>query len=346
MANKTTDLHSLTNPFVWKGRVDQELGTDAERLKRWHQHIQPLSNLRPQQEGKEKGIVLLGFACDAGVLRNEGRVGACFGPNHIRQYLANLPVHHSLPLWDAANVVCHENDVDLDPVVIPAQSHAHLEDAQQAYANKLTDLLQTGLFPIGLGGGHEIAWASYLGLRQHAEKTTQPFPRIGVINLDAHFDLRVAPHATSGNPFKQIADDCQEKNHSFNYLCLGVSEFANTTALFERAKQLGTQYRLDKDMSVWHLPDIKTQVSHFMNQVDWVYLTICLDVLPASVAPGVSAPAAYGVSLEVIEAIVQLVANSPKLKLMDIAECNPLLDRDGQTARVAARLAATLTNCL
>jgi formiminoglutamase len=56
--------------------------------------------------------------------------------------------------------------------------------------------------------------------------------------------------------------------------------------------------------------------------------------------PGVSAPAARGVSLEVIEPLVDVICASGKLALFDIAELNPSLDIDQRSARVAARLVA------
>jgi formiminoglutamase len=76
--------------------------------------------------------------------------------------------------------------------------------------------------------------------------------------------------------------------------------------------------------------------------VDAVYLTIDLDVLPASVAPGVSAPAAYGVPLPVISQVCRQVGASGKLLHLDVAELNPEFDIDGRTAKVAARLINTL----
>ena len=76
-----------------------------------------------------------------------------------------------------------------------------------------------------------------------------------------------------------------------------------------------------------------------LDAADDVYLTIDLDVLPAATAPGVSAPAALGVPLSVVEAMVQRVRSSGKLRAADIAEYNPSLDQDKRTARAAARLA-------
>jgi formiminoglutamase len=54
----------------------------------------------------------------------------------------------------------------------------------------------------------------------------------------------------------------------------------------------------------------------------------------------VSAPAALGVPLPFIEAVIEQVKASGKLIAADLAELNPIFDRDHQTARVGARLLA------
>ncbi len=71
---------------------------------------------------------------------------------------------------------------------------------------------------------------------------------------------------------------------------------------------------------------------------DFVHLSVDLDVLPGEKAPGVSAPAAHGVPLPIVEALVAAVCQSGRLLLAEIAEMNPSFDRDDLTARVAARL--------
>ena len=61
---------------------------------------------------------------------------------------------------------------------------------------------------VGLGGGHEIAWASYQGIAQALQDDAR-LARLGIVNFDAHFDLRkpeVAGPGTSGTPFLQIAE--------------------------------------------------------------------------------------------------------------------------------------------
>ena len=63
-------------------------------------------------------------------------------------------------------------------------------------------------------------------------------PRIGILNFDAHFDLRHAERASSGTPFRQIAELCQASDWPFAYCCLGISRLSNTAALFDQAQRL------------------------------------------------------------------------------------------------------------
>ena len=64
--------------------------------------------------------------------------------------------------------------------------------------------------------------------------------------------------------------------------------------------------------------------------------------LPASVAPGLSAPAGLGVPAHVILAACQAAAASGKLRHADVVELNPAFDVDSRTARTAARLIHTI----
>ena len=71
---------------------------------------------------------------------------------------------------------------------------------------------------------------------------------------------------------------------------------------------------------------------------DRLHLSVDLDVLPAAVAPGVSAPAGFGVELSVVRAVVRRAAASGRLGVLEVAELNPAFDVDGRTARTASRL--------
>lgn len=308
---------------AWTGRVDPE----PDGL-RWHQCIRPID------AADDRGIALLGFASDAGVRRNQGRPGAAGGPLMMRRALASLAWHRHGPAYDAGDVVCQDDA---------------LEAAQDQLAERVATLLDAGHFPLVLGGGHEVAFGSWQGLARHldgqgATHDLKKAPRIGIVNLDAHFDLRdPAQVRSSGTPFAQIAAECEARDWPFRYACLGVSRASNTRALFQRAQALNVLVREDREFDAASLGVIIRDLQRFIVHCDHLYLTIDLDVLPACEAPGVSAPAARGVSLALLEPLIETVRDSGKLRLADIAELNPNHDIDGRTAKVAARLVHQLT---
>jgi formiminoglutamase len=303
-------------PKPWKGRFD---GDGAEH-RRWWQAVTPYDNGNATAAGA-KPAVLLGFCSDEGVRRNKGRPGAAAAPAALRAALAPLAFHLDRPVSDAGDVVAGSG----------------LEAGQERTGQAVTAILDAGHLPVVLGGGHETAYASYLGVAGSA--AVQGGQRLGVLNLDAHFDLRDETEASSGTPFLQMARAEAAAGRDFRYAVVGISEPNNTRALFDTAGKLGVRYLLDEDCSAER---VRNFVDAFIAEIDVLYLTIDLDVLPAAVAPGVSAPAAYGVPLQVISAVCRQVARSGKLLHLDVAELNPGFDIDGRTAKVAARLINTL----
>ncbi|MGO3664774.1 MAG: formimidoylglutamase [Psychrobacter sp.] len=329
----TTVSHTAADMMLWTGRAEP---FETARARYWYQLVQPY---------EDQNIGLIGFACDQGVRRNQGRVGARAAPPLIRRAFATLPVIASLQtrydnqlatlLGDAGDIYCHDDD----------DFAAHtLEQAQLEYADKVSAIVKQGGLPIGLGGGHAIAYGSFLGLWQALKNTndTTTAPTIGIINFDAHLDIRQSDVATSGTPFRQIAEHLSAHEQPFHYCCIGVSRFSNTAALFDRAEQLGVQVISDEDCQQQPWQVLADQVISFINQVDVVYLTIDMDCLPASIVPGVSAPAAYGIELGFVERMVKTIMATGKVKMTDIAEINPNFDIDGRSCKVAARLLATM----
>ena len=295
---------------VWTGRVDT---TDGPSALRWHQMVRPLMPDSPP------GLVLVGFACDEGVRRNSGRVGARDGPRAIRASLANLAWHQSCPVYDAGDVPCGDGD---------------MEGAQSRLAEVVECTIRAGHRPQILGGGHETAWGTFQGV-----VAANPGSNVGVINIDAHLDLRADEPPNSGTPFNQIANWCAAHGNRFRYLCLGVAEPSNTPALFDRASKLGADWALDTEILPWRLDLALNVASDFASTVDLLHLSIDLDVLPAATMPGVSAPAGRGVSLEAVELLVKHAIGTRKVIACDIVEFNPALDSAGTGARAAARLA-------
>ncbi|WP_270088515.1 formimidoylglutamase [Sphingobacterium sp. SYP-B4668] len=310
--------YQLADENDWEGRVDG----DSTAYLRWHQRI-VVADLRTDKPSWNGGYVLLGFCCDEGVRRNQGRVGAVGGPVAIRDVLRNLPVHHESALYDGGSIVCLDG---------------HLERAQQALAAAVELIIKGGGFPIVLGGGHEVTYGHFQGIDRcfGADRT------IGIINFDAHFDLR-APQggtSTSGTGFYEIAQDLDSKDCEMAYLAIGIQQISNTKLLFNTATELGVEYILADELRMKNdITEHLGKIDNFIQRCDVVYLTVDLDVFAAAYAPGVSATAFCGiVPDDVFFQMFYRILHSGKLISLDIAELNPLYDVDSRTAKLGADL--------
>ncbi|NBE54994.1 formimidoylglutamase [Streptomyces sp. YC537] len=296
---------------AWTGRDD---GPGPEHL-RWHHVVGHDPAAGPYD------AAFVGFRSDEGVRRNKGRQGAAGGPAELRRALSSMALPRPLRALDAGDVAVTDGD---------------LEAGQHRLGAAITPLVDQGVPVVVLGGGHEVAYGSYLGLA--GTRAVREGARLGVLNLDAHFDLRDDVRPSSGTPFLQMARDEEARGRRLDYRVLGVSQPSNTQRLFRTADELGVRYLPDTECGPFDLPRVDAFVDAFLADCDLAFLSIDLDVLPAGSAPGVSAPAAYGVGMDVIERVCARIAASGKLALCDVAELNPDLDIDARTARAGARL--------
>ena len=322
--NHWIKYYSSPSHTQWQGR------TDSDELERYHQVIKFIDLLEEHiPEDDHYSFVIVGFACDEGVARNLGRTGACHGPDKLRNFLANLPFNYAnyINVYDIGNIHCDDKN---------------LEAAQRALGYVVEKILLAGCHPIVLGGGHETAWGHYQGIAN-----TDYSNDLGVINFDAHFDLRPLVNnrlGTSGTPFTQIALARQAEDLDFDYFCLGIQPTANTISLYEQAEEFDVQFieaqELINPSDNSHLEEF----SDFVHDHDSIYLSICLDVFASSAAPGVSAPQPLGVMPQHLLPYLRLLAASGKVITLDIVELAPNFDQDNATARLAAHLLADYIN--
>ena len=309
-------------PDLWKGRHTNE-GLPPEY---WHEHISMLDLNSELKEGSEsnKHIALLGYACDEGVKRNLGRIGAKKAADEIRKQLSKLAVHFDdKKLWDAGNIVCDDGD---------------LEATQQALQKAVSVLLKQEIFPVVIGGGHDIAYGHFSGIYDYL-KIHKPGSTIGIINFDAHFDLRVpVKEGNSGTPFYQISEVLKSEKLPFHYLVLGIQRESNGKELFNRAKHLGVDYVLSEECRLNNIEKVKNKLRNFITNTDYIYLSIDMDGFASNYAPGVSAPSPMGFDPAFAFELIATIFDSNKVISCDIAECNPSYDYDDHTSRLAARL--------
>jgi len=299
--------YKLPDKEKWTGRATSVKG------EHWYQQIS-LQDIEQLDEGKID-IALVGYACDEGVRRNQGRVGAIEGPDSIRGRLGKLAFHHQKSVADVGDVVCVDGD---------------MESAQEVLSQLTEKLLRRNAFPIVMGGGHDVAYGHFNGI-----KRASPDKKIGILNFDAHFDLRpVVGQPSSGTPFYQILTE----NDEMDYMVVGIHPSSNTNALFDFAREKNVKF-WPIEQCLWMTAiEIEDGLKDLIRNNDLIYVSIDLDGFSSAYAPGVSAPSPIGLDPRFVLKALEVLLESEKVVSLDVAELNPSLDQDQQTANLAAKL--------
>jgi formiminoglutamase len=275
---------------------------------------------------------MIGLPDDLGVRLNNGRPGAAQGPDAIRDALSSLGTPYDglrdrlvgLGVHDAGNVT-------------PARgsSEIALEETHRRVSEALGAIHEIGMIPICLGGGHDLTYASVRALSEHQKIA------LGGINLDAHLDVRETPG--SGMPFRRLIEDGHLDAR--RYTTFGAGRFANSLEHSEWLESRGG-----------HIVPVETVLSHPSGAIKDAlsrmttgsdpdapcFVTLDLDAIDASQAPGVSAPNPMGVSTQHAIELARRASRDPRVRHFDIMELNPTHDIDSRTSRLAALLVLTL----
>lgn len=301
----------------WNGRID---GYEEDVL-RIHQVIKVMSlEDLLQVDINERKTCFVSFNSDEGIRRNNGRTGASEGWKHLKVALSNYPIFdNTLQLYDLK-----------EPIEVIA---GNLEEAQEKLANTVAELKKRNFFVVCLGGGHDIAYGTHNGILKYA-KSKETNPKIGIINFDAHFDMREYKErgANSGSMFLQIAEDREKDGLHYDYNVIGIQRFANTKRLFDTAKKFGVNYFLARDIEKVNELNIKP----ILHRNNYIHLSICSDVFHVTCAPGVSAPQSFGIWPSQANRLLNIIAETDKDLTLEVAEISPRFDYDDRTSRLIA----------
>lgn len=264
----------------------------------------------------DTAVAIVGFPCDEGVKRNGGRVGAALAPDAIRAALYKLTpdgeaARPSEALWKRV--------VDLGDIVMSGE----LGTDQAALGKVVGDLLDRSIIPIVLGGGHETAFGHFLGYVEAHRK-------VGILNIDAHLDVRelIDGKGHSGSPFREARE--HPSKMCIDYTVLGVEPHSCAAAHLEYVRARGGRCVFRAGVSSAEIDKTIGAVS------SPTLLTLDLDAVDESMAPGVSAPCVAGLSADLLLHAAWVGGRNPQVSSFDIVECNPTVDIDNRTARLAA----------
>lgn len=307
-------------PDIRPGSIADELGSGCRGR----------SEAQATSDPPTTPIAILGLPDDTGVALNSGRAGASGGPTAFRAALARFgnPFDAetgralSTRFLDCGDIVCSDHP---DPETRLHETHDRASEAIEA-------LHEAGFITVGIGGGHDGTFAFARGLARHLQSQS-PDARLGGLNLDPHLDVRET--TGSGMPFRQLIE--QGFMDPARFVELGIGRFSNSREHIEylttRSAHLVTIDRLLSDPKI----EVDRAFEHAFGSGDPGFVTIDLDSLDGSFAPGVSAVNPMGVTPALAAAVAEQAGSNPAVGHFDIMELSPTHD-DGRTARIAALL--------
>lgn len=204
------------------------------------------------------------------------------------------------------------------------QQLAATRRAHRIMEEKAIDIAQQQRLMVGIGGDHSITYPLAKGVAKGWGNA--PF---GLIYLDAHFDLRpietYGPKniqvISSGNSFRRLLEEPSSPFCGARLAAIGISPSPSPifTQMYKYARQKGMTIYLHSDVQ-----DSSSLAETVLSQIEpssrYIYLSVDIDCLDESFAPGVSSPANPGLHPQQLLALVKHFARHPKVVAMDVVE--------------------------
>ena len=211
--------------------------------------------------------------------------------------------------------------------------------------NDVTHSLNSGKFPLILGGDHSIAIGSALASLNY-------YKNLGIIWIDSHGDYHNFDTTPSGNihglpfaaitGFKKTEAITKHISSSFfnpkNAVLVGARDMEDEEIV--NLKEAGVTIFTTEDLKKYGINNIMTKAIEIAsNETNGIHISYDVDVIDPEIAMGVSVPAIDGITEnEAIQIIDILVQNKEKIKSLDLVEYNPELDKNNLTLEIAKNI--------
>jgi arginase len=291
-----------------------------------------------------KNISIIGVPMDLGQMRR----GVDMGPSAIRYAgVAERLERLGHTINDLGNIEIaqpervHTSDSNLRNLKAVAEGN-------QKLADKVDEVITNKDFPLVLGGDHSIAIGTLAGVSKH-------YGNLGVIWYDAHGDLNTSDTSPSGNIHGMplavslgIGDESLTRIGGYtpkvkpeNIVIIGARSLdeGERELIKERGIKVFTMHEVDR-MGMTKV--MEEAVNYLKDKTDGVHLSLDLDGLDPSDAPGVGTPVLGGISYRESHLAMEMLAESNLITSAEFVEVNPILDDKNRTASVAVALMGSL----
>jgi arginase len=296
----------------------------------------------------DKPVTVLGVPMDLGADRR----GVDMGPSAIRYAgLADAIEGVDRDCSDAGDaVVPRPERRDPDATESLAEGHAKFLDETASVcrrvAGEVTDVVRADALPLVFGGDHSIAIGTVAGASETGDD-------LGILWFDAHGDFNLPTTTPSGNvhgmavaailglgPFADL-DWTPDRIREEDVALVGLRDLDDGEKDLIRKSDV-TAYTMT-DVDERGVPEVVSEALDVVSaDTDALHVSVDMDWLDPTEAPGVGTPARGGVSYREAHIAMEFVARrASDLRSLEFVEVNPILDQHNRTAELVCELAAS-----
>ena len=208
-------------------------------------------------------------------------------------------------------------------------------------AGAVSTSLQSGHFPLVLGGDHSLSIGSIRGAAR--------IKKLGVIWIDAHADFNTEETTPSGNihgmplaalcglgdvRLSRLWDEALPVVDPKRVAIIGARDLdpGEKANLREAGVMVMGMEQIDR---VGMVAAVEKAIERVSRDVDGIYLSFDMDALDPRHAPGVGTPVPAGLTQREAHVACELVGETGMLIGMDVVEVNAILDIQNQTGELA-----------
>jgi arginase len=277
----------------------------------------------------------------------QNRRGVDMGPSAIRYANLQAKLHAiGYTAYDMGNIAVPQAEEKTDSPTINAHYLPEVAQVCRAVYDQIVQTLQVDEMGVFMGGDHSIAMGTVAAAAQHAE--------IGLIWVDAHTDMNIPATSPSGNihgmalaallgagPDELISiGGTGAKVKPQNVVLVGVRDVDVLERV--RVKDSGITVYTMRDIDENGMATIAREILYDFQRLPTIHVSFDLDSCEPRIAPGVGTPVAGGLTFREAHLLMEMLADSGKVRTMDVVEVNPILDIENRTAKVAVEMITSL----
>src|SRR5579859_2571335 len=211
-------------------------------------------------------------------------------------------------------------------------------------ATNVEKSLGEGFLPLVLGGDHSIA----VGVASHYRKDKK---EIGYLWLDAHGDMNTPESSPSGNvhgmPLAAIMGygapelvdllGFKPKAEPGNIVIVGARDLDAQERKI--VKKSGIHVFTMRDIDERGMREVMSDaLKYAMDDTAGVAVSLDMDFVDPSDAPGVGTPVRGGVTYREAHLAMEMIADSEAMLSLEVVEINPIIDEHNRTALLGVEL--------